>query len=996
MYIKTTYKLLLFYLLMATISVVAQTDIKLADSKLTDPAKLADLKLKLEEENQRLDDVKEKLKEKESISKETKSEFEAKDSSQTQPPKNKSKDSSEINVKNAEIAAIIKIFSRKTGRNFILDERVKGKVTMYLPGTIPPAESLKILDSVLALKGFTSVPIAENLWKVVPSKEAKQSTVPTVRDDENLPGSSVVTRLINLKYVSSEEVQQLISQIISPDGFVSAYSGTNSLLVIDYEDNIGRILDIIQDLDLPYRNSDIVIIPIKNADATEMADKIKELLGEPSKKDGSSNVDLESARARFQNIINAQQQQAMAQANAQRAGGAATGNPTTPGNNTGNGGPRTRSTESKIIADERTNSIIVVGDDDSIARIKALVSQLDTPIDLSGNRFYVYRCQHANAEELSDVLGGLVGEGGTSGTRNRGTNNNNNNDDGDIFGGGLSNRGLNGRNSRSSRSNSRLSGSSRRPGTSRNDGRERSGGGSSVQLGDDFSITADPATNSLIIQGSKADYEKIKSLLEKLDVKRRQVLVEATLMEVSINDVESLGTDFMTSTGGKDGGVVAQSNFSAGRLASLFSNPTSLQNFTLAAASAGSLTIGSGDTQLTLPTQTLVINAAKNNSNVNILSAPTLLATDNEESEIVVGQNIPFISSTSSNDTNLGNTFNQVDRQDVGITLRITPQISSQNYVTLKIFTDVSNVVSLDPRLGPTTSVRSSETTVITKDGQMIVIGGLISDTSSERDNGVPFLKDIPVLGQAFKDASNERARQNLLTFITPRIIKDQFDARDSTKNLKSKVEDQIFENEIVPDRAEILNNIDIDRVSEVEEFKGEKPGKILPPRNSNISQEESQNRNESPVNAEKPIELKLSRNKKSSVKESLSPDESKLSLPDNSVPALESGLAKHVIFEAFRSQPILEEELPFHINTNRKFGITIPAGSNESSKDFFTVGATYSYNLGDQKLLAKVVETHTSILPQEKFSGILEKDWYILSPYEVMNLGKKPWEKTK
>jgi general secretion pathway protein D len=323
----------------------------------------------------------------------------------------------EINVKNADIAAIVRIFSRKTGRNYLLDERVKGKVTMYLPGKITPDESLKILDSVLALKGFTQVPISENMWKIVPSKEARQSTIPTVDGETADPSGSVVTKLITLKHVSAEEVQPVLQQLISADGLLSAYAPSNSLIIIDYENNIERIAKLLQDLDIPFSDREMVIIPIKNADSSDIADKLKELLGsDGSQKKGDSDSPLDLLRNRIRDAS----QSAASNANRQ------------PGMNIPpNGQPVSQSTgsspsegarghEPKIISDERTNSIIVVADEEMIARIRALVSELDSKVDLSGVRFYVYRCQHAKADELAEVLGGLVG-GGSSGSGTSGS-----------------------------------------------------------------------------------------------------------------------------------------------------------------------------------------------------------------------------------------------------------------------------------------------------------------------------------------------------------------------------------------------------------------------------------------------------------------------------------------------------------------------------------------------------------------------------------------------
>ena len=301
----------------------------------------------------------------------------------------------EINVKNADIAAIVRIFSRKTKRNYILDEKVRGKVSIYLPGKVSAEESLRILDSVLALKGFSTVPIGDNLWKIVPAKEARQSTIPTRVEGRNThPSSSVITRLVALKYVSSQDVQQIVSQLVSGDGLVNAYTGTNSLILIDQEDNIERLLKIIDQLDVPFSNREMTIVPIKHADVQDISQKLNDILGESSSKDKSA---ADPVRASMSDPNQA------AQAQAQRPQGIPGSGKTI----------SARGLVPKIIPDQRTNSLIIVADDETTARIRALVSQLDSKVDLSGNKFYVYRCQHANAEELSQVLAGLVGGGGS-------------------------------------------------------------------------------------------------------------------------------------------------------------------------------------------------------------------------------------------------------------------------------------------------------------------------------------------------------------------------------------------------------------------------------------------------------------------------------------------------------------------------------------------------------------------------------------------------------
>jgi general secretion pathway protein D len=906
----------------------------------------------------------------------------------------------EINVKNADISAIIRIFSRKTKRNYILDEKVRGKVSIYLPGKVSAEESLRILDSVLALKGFTTVPIGENLWKIVPSKEARQSTIPTRLEGRTQnPTASVITRLVSLKYVSAQDVQQIISQLISADGLVNAYTGTNSLILIDGEDNIERLLRIIDQLDVPFSNREMTIIPIQHADVEDIAQKLNDILGDGSKKDGATDA----ARAALRDPN---------QPAAVPMGGAPTAVRPTTGKTIS-----ARGLEPKIIPDQRTNSLIVVADDETTARIRALVSQLDSKVDLSGNKFYVYRCQHANAEELSQVLAGLVGGGGGGGaTGGFGAGAGGQGGVGGLFdsAGGLGqNRSSFGnRNSTSGFGQNRQGGIGSGFGSGTGFGGNRSGGTSggnrgptSTQLGENISITADPATNSLIIAASKPDYEKIKALLAQIDVKRRQALVEATLLEVSIDNSIRTSTSFLTSTGGADGGAFARSEFAGeNSLTTLFTNPANLQGLTLAAASAGSLKLPGN---ITLPTQSILVSAAQQNNNVNVLSAPTILATDNEEAQIVVGQNVPFLASTGTNAVNLNNTFNQVDRQDVGITLRITPQISSRDYVTLRVFTEVSALVlsTVNSALGPTTTKRQSETTIIAKDAQMIVTGGLIADDVSETDEGIPYLKDIPVLGHAFKANSQARAQKNLLIFLTPRIIKDQFDARDSTIESRDKMEDVIAQYGVQPKRQSSLRSRRIDQVAESNPYDGPKPGTILPP--SKATKEVTAPRlptkgtNAAILDGSGDGVLDLDMAAPSSDGSATQPvvdldtvpaaEQARASMKKESATAKSiTPAASFVVAEVVRGTG-----LPFNgKRQGERFGLVLPSDSSIEAKTFFRSGNTYVYSGAPNQHEILVRGSFSSLSEAESRYPEVSGAWHTLPATDVKTLGRSPWQR--
>jgi general secretion pathway protein D len=874
--------------------------------------------------------------------------------------------STEINVRNADIASIVRVFSKKTKRNYILDDRVKGKVSIYLPGKVSSQDSIRILDSVLAYKGFAAVPIGENLWKVIPAKEARQSTVPTVSDDELGTSASVVTKLVNLKNIAADEAKQALQQLISPDGFLNSYPGTNSLIIIDTEDNITRLMGILESIDIASSNRDMTIIPIENADATDIATKLKELLLSDQNETANDlliRTNQNNRGVQTTNLAAGNNPVAEAAANAGNTVAASTRQP-------------------KIIADERTNSVVVVADEAATARIQALIEQLDSPVDMSGLKFYVYHCQHAKAEEIAEVLAGLVGEDGTGGAA-RPAQNSIAGNDGDLINTGGA--GGAGRENNRNRTQNRLNGQTRTPGRSRNENRQQDTGTRSVQLGENFSISADSATNTLIIFANKSQFEKVRALLQALDVKRRQVLVEAMLLEVGINDEQRLKSSFIASGGGKDGGVIAQSFGSD--ILGLLSNPAGIEEFSVAAASAGTLTIGGKDSPLIIPSQTLLLSAIQRNTSVNVLSSPNILATNNEPAEIVVGQNIPFLASTSTDGSNLSNTFNQIDRQDVGITLRLTPQISSRDTVNLNIFTEVSSLISTDPTLGPTTAVRTSETSVIAKDGQMIVTGGLMSDENNNTDAGAPFLSDIPVLGHLFRFSNETRRRTNLLILITPRIVKDQFDARDLTIEGRNILEREIDIRDIHPNRKEILHRKSINRVAESVPYEGEAPSTILAP--SEVKPLEAA----TPVAKEKTFEMDVNAEVKPKFQDK---KEVKTKAASNLGKAPQS--ASYVVLKAQGKEfSDFATSLPFQIaSEDASMGLLLSAEAKKTLSSKFSAGSLLGYKFEDKTIMFRVMGVFPASQDAKMAFPAASGQWYELSPYEIMNFGKGPWVNPK
>ncbi|HMO17378.1 MAG TPA: type II secretion system secretin GspD [Oligoflexia bacterium] len=724
-----------------------------------------------------------------------------------------------LNVTDADIDALVKTFSKLTGRNYIVDSSVKGKITIHLPTPITLSEALKVFDSVLLLRGFATVPLSDNIWKVISAKDAKQTTIPMIGSKLSTE-ESLVTEVMKSTYLGADELQKVMSQFVSRDGYSQAISGTNLIIVVDTSSNILRIKKLMREIDIPPMDQDISIIPVKHALANDISEKINQILGTDNQQNESNN------EGSFTNEILRRRLAATAAiATIQQPG---------QGPNSSSSSSAVRSNPTKIIPDERTNSLIVVADEFTTLKIQALVDQLDSELDKSSGRFWVYRLEHADAEELAGVLSGLISGGGASSgsgisqrgggstragtagaTQAGGISGNSRSSSRGAFGGGSgASRGSRARNQRAQGQSGIGNGITAGSGSSINTSgiAGLTGNSTRVTFQDEIAISPDISTNSLVINADKSDFDKLSQVIKALDVKRRQVLVEATILEVSLSDDQGLGVELQGTAATNSAGTFGQTNY--GGLTNLLTNPAGLSDLTIAAASAGTLTLPGG---IVIPSQAALITAVSSHSNVNVLSAPTILSTDNQEAEIIVGENVPFVTSTGVNQVNLGNTFNQIERQDVGITLRITPQIGTGDFLSLQIFVEISNVVPgtrNDPN-GPTTTIRTSDTVVAVKNRQMIVTGGLIQDSVTESTRGVPYLQDVPVLGTLFRRQDEIKRRTNLLIFLTPQIIQDQYDLRDQTKERAKKMSSEIAYLEANPDRAEVLTHSSIDEVFE-------------------------------------------------------------------------------------------------------------------------------------------------------------------------------------
>ena len=700
-----------------------------------------------------------------------------------------------MDFQDVDISVLVKFISEITGKNFIIDEKVRGKITIISPSKISVDEAYLVFQSVLQVKGFTTVPSGA-IIKIVATKEARTSTLDTVLARQSpAPSDEYITRLMPLKYVDANNMVAVLQPLVSPDGLLAAYAATNTLIMIDTAAQTDRLAKILGQLDVEGFEQLIEVVRLNYALAPDVASLLQQV--------------LEDQGGGSQPAGPATQPGAAPDARVRRGARPPTG---APGAAAPISGGTTPEKAFKIIPDQRTNSLIILAGPPEMRRIKDLIGRLDVPLPLGTGRIHVYYLKYANAFEMAGVLGTLIaggigsggpgnilgglassGFGGVGRLGGRGGSLGGGGFGGGGFGGGgfgggglgtsgFGGTGLGGIGQTGFGAAGRIGGSRvgigvGAPGFGSNTfggtGAVTTPGGLQQEFEGQVRMTADPATNALIIDASPQDFETIKGVIDLLDVYRRQVYVEAIIAEVSLDKTRELGIEFQGATALGNGVGVGRTNLS-GDINSLLT-PTSLQGLILAAASSQTITVNG----VTVPAQQALLRALEKESDANILSAPTILTSDNQEAEIVSGQNVPFIASQSTSEVNLSNTFATIERRDVGITLRITPQISEGGSVRLDIFEEVSDVISNDPRLGPTTSIRSATTTVVSKDGQTVVIGGLIFDVKNKDQSKVPYISDIPVIGNFFRFSSDRNRKTNLLIFLTPHIIRNERDQRN-------------------------------------------------------------------------------------------------------------------------------------------------------------------------------------------------------------------------
>jgi len=597
--------------------------------------------------------------------------------------------------------------------------------------------------------------------------------------------------MVRLKNIDAASVIGVIQPMVSHDGLVAAFPSDNTIIVTDDAYNVERLLQIIASLDVRGEQATIVVIPLKLAFATELAPEIDALM--MAKMQGAS-ASSQMPRPQMGVAPSA-------------TGGAGTGY--------------------KVIPDERTNCLIVMAPPLQMREIQEIVAKLDVNPPLATSRIHVYRLKNAQALEMVQVLNTLLNGGGgpstmspTTGKGSLGRSSFNSAASGGMGGssgfGGMGGGGGMG----SMGGSSSFGGSSGGGGMGGTNGSGGFGGGSgggggmmsrgsssgstgstsassagkSIDFSYPVNITADPATNAMVISASPQDWQTLKQIIDDLDTPRVQIFVQAIIVEVSAERQRELGVNFNTAIGG--GNVFGFGSLNFGQLQTALGNPLSLTGLglglaskaqctisaaALAAASAATSTTTTTTGNLSLPCDAVLLMALETDTHADVLSAPTLLTADNEEAMIVIGENLPFVGSSAANAGLPGQIFNSVERQNVGITLDIVPQVSEGDYVKLDMYEEVSNVVNgtANNTLGPTTTIRSASTSVLIQNHRTAVVGGLLASQDSTDNQGVPFISDIPVIGNLFSSKSTDKQKDNLIVFLTPHIVRNKSQLRD-------------------------------------------------------------------------------------------------------------------------------------------------------------------------------------------------------------------------
>ncbi len=644
-----------------------------------------------------------------------------------------------------DIKDVVTLISKWTGKNFILDSKVRGKITIIGPSQVTLQEAYQAFLSALDANGLTTVQSGKFV-RIIESQEARRAPVQTFAGEFAPNDDQFITRIFQLKYINSDEVQREFRDLTTRQGKLFAYEPTNSLIITDTGSNIQRIREILDSLDVKNFETTLHVLRVKNNSAKIISEMLGEIYGDDKKGGGTNRSFRRSALERT------------------RGGGIIT----------------------KIIPDEATNSLIVLANRSGYLTLVDLVAKLDIRIADTG-RIHVYYCEHAKAEDLAATLGSLSGGGG-------------------------------GR----SKKSAPAAGGAPAAGPS---------GPVSAELDGGIKITSDSATNALVITANSSDYQTIKRVIKRLDIPRLQVFIQTAIMEVSLDDNDKWGLNYLFGVPGRIGPAFISS---ADDVKNALTNgpPGEGLSFPVAAAPEFPTDINVGGTKFTVPIPSFaaIMSIVAKSTDTSILSTPQIIALDNEKAVFKVQDDVPVFSSSTGATATAAATQN-IERLKTGIEMIITPHINAASRIirleieqTVESTKGSTGVPAELANKNVAKTTRITNTQVVVKDSDFVMLGGLISDKIDDQIIKVPLLGDIPILGWLFKARNYKAVKTNLIILLHPKIIGTGI----TSANL---IEEQLKKRDVFIDKNISGSDIHKEYVDDLKKLLGEQAerGKLDP-----------------------------------------------------------------------------------------------------------------------------------------------------------------------
>ena len=633
-----------------------------------------------------------------------------------------------LSFSNADIESVASVLAKATGQTILVDPKVKGTINLISNKPLTKAKALDAFSTALRTSGFALVDV-NGVYRVVPEADAKLISNSVVSGKSSQGGDQIITRVFKLNFESANNLLPVLRPLVSPNNTINAYPGNNTIVITDYASNIQRIGELIETIDAPV-SSDVQTIKLRYAIAIDVAAMLNKVL----------DTGLVGAEAGNKTIV---------------------------------------------MADARSNSLLLRSSSpEKMRQIRALVAKLDTPGTSNGN-IWVVPLRNAEATKLAVTLRAIVAADAAlsaqvaSGTATQ------------AIGAGIA----------------PVTQITPTPGASGGTGSAAATSAltSSSAPSTGGIIQAEPATNSLIITANEPLYRNLRHVIDQLDKRRGQVYIETIIVEVSSTNAAELGIQWQglvgsgnqnTGFGGTNftnaDGTTGSNISNLSRNVNAILNPNNTSNITPVPLNPG-LNLGLLTKFNGVYGMSALVTALSTTTGTNILSTPNIITLDNEEARIVVGKNIPLITGSyaTTGTTATATPFTTVSRQDIGLILRVKPQISENGLVKMQIYQEVSNIASQVPNQGPILNKRDIETNVIVDDGQTLVLGGLIENSYQDSTSGIPWLSQIPIIGALFRYDNSKREKNNLLVFLRPYVLRDKGQDQEITASRMQFMEDK-------------------------------------------------------------------------------------------------------------------------------------------------------------------------------------------------------------